>query len=655
MENESIYQKINRLSNGKSLPYSFQDINNSGRYDIKMTLFGEDISVNLQERYAFELVKIIIHCLDTMQVLNDVKKYIEEKPLFSFSSKFCSRLNLYISESLIDKEKLYDFGFLLTTKSQVISEVKLGILILGSFYNEITENVLRKLGLHSEFTLYVLEASYNWERQNDFVFDLAQNTSGYGKSISTYFLKPITEKIKKWMLYYGTIDEVMPNITCALCLRKVDMIEFLLSEPITEKSFPAFSRLYAYAFEKNDVKAFTSSAALINSYIASAQAFAKSFMDFSALLAIYNNMHPSWIEENVTEFDNKNEDNNEETYNIDDKREYKWDNSMQHIIRGKCAEVLELKRWKYIILNEMRVPHSENSQIVSAIKYVGMKPQFDDFLSMLQRDIYDTDIFDFMIIYNSKLYITDIVEYINFAFPEEIFTEGLLDIKEEELDYRYEPDILLKYTLRAMRRCKVYDEIFYLKCISSRLPGCRSEAIYCLRCFKDNWSSKVRPALERAAICEPVRNVKKRILRLLGIKQDDEPKEQRYIDVQNEIVKPSADDIFLMRTKIAGAFFRDMNVIAGVIEKGDMLYLVREPENEYDPRAILVTTDDGYVLGYVPKRYNKMPASFMDSGQKLYGILQEINITKSELKIIIMMSRRKQVKYQEKIELRVIK
>lgn len=665
MENESIYKKIIRLSDGNSLPYTFQDIYNAGRYDINMVMFGDDIPVNFQESCAFDLIEMILECLESMQVSDEISKFLDANPLFKYSSKVFVRLDLFISESLVDEEKLYKFAFYLATGSRSIAEVKLGILMLGLFQNEITENVIKKLGLYSEYTLYSIETTINWKNRNSFIFELAKNTSGYGKVISTYFLKPVTPEIKNWMLLTGTINEVMPNISAALCLRKLDMLNFLLKEPVCEKSFAALSTLYGYAFEKNDTKQFLASIKLVNDYLDAAKTLAKSFMDFFTVLAIYNNMNVTCEVKKISKaeagikLEHKTELKSITDYNLADnnKLDYKngWTPEVQLSVHEKCKEILNRKRWKYIVQGQMRSPHCENSQIIIALKYLEYTPMFDDFIPMLERDIYDNDIFDFMLSYHREIYVVSIIDYIGLVFPEEMFTQGPLDIKKDDMDYKFEPDVLLKYTLRAARYCNVYNEAFFIKCVSCRLPDCRTEAIYCLRNFESSWSENVKSIFEKAVVTEPVKSIKKQFLRLLHKPYDKEDAAQCYVDVQKKIIEPEPDDIFLLNTKISRIHCKDMSKVDEILEIGDLLCLIRVNTNKSDPKAIMVTTDDGYVLGYIPKDSTEMPAGFMDLGESLYGVLTEINLEKSELEMKLMLSKRKKVERSEKTKLRVIR
>ena len=149
----------------------------------------------------------------------------------------------------------------------------------------------------------------------------------------------------------------------------------------------------------------------------------------------------------------------------------------------------------------------------------------------------------------------------------------------------------------------------------------RKEAISALRAIKPEWSVGVPVLLEKKLDTEPDENVKKRIRRLLGLSSGNGKKEQRYVDINDVAAKPKDADRLLLETTIAGAFYRDMSVVEGQLSSGDILYLKPEPDNKYDNNAILVTAEDGYVLGYIPRDENTPLVNRINNGEKLYGIL----------------------------------
>ena len=70
---------------------------------------------------------------------------------------------------------------------------------------------------------------------------------------------------------------------------------------------------------------------------------------------------------------------------------------------------------------------------------------------------------------------------------------------------------------------------------------------------------------------------------------------------------------------LAGVTFegRQMNLARANV--GDVIRLVRRPENAFDPNAVEVLTVDGASLGWVPKTQAKLIAPHLDAGTAIHG------------------------------------
>lgn len=73
-------------------------------------------------------------------------------------------------------------------------------------------------------------------------------------------------------------------------------------------------------------------------------------------------------------------------------------------------------------------------------------------------------------------------------------------------------------------------------------------------------------------------------------------------------------------TRVAGIYYCRGHVSG--INKGDLLRLVREPQNPHDANAIRVEMPDGTLLGRIPRIVSLSLAREMDSGAKVYAIVQ---------------------------------
>ena len=87
--------------------------------------------------------------------------------------------------------------------------------------------------------------------------------------------------------------------------------------------------------------------------------------------------------------------------------------------------------------------------------------------------------------------------------------------------------------------------------------------------------------------------------------------------------KPFVQEVELLNCNIAGTTFLNLEDIEPKLKKHQLLVLKREPKNEYDDNAILILTEDGQKLGYVPQEKNEVLSNLMDAGKLLFGKLDE--------------------------------
>ena len=89
--------------------------------------------------------------------------------------------------------------------------------------------------------------------------------------------------------------------------------------------------------------------------------------------------------------------------------------------------------------------------------------------------------------------------------------------------------------------------------------------------------------------------------------------------------KPFVQEVELLNCNIAGTTFLNLKDIEPKLKKNQLLVLKREPKNEYDDKAIMILTEDGQKLGYLPQERNEILSRLMDAGKLLFGRLDEKN------------------------------
>ena len=99
--------------------------------------------------------------------------------------------------------------------------------------------------------------------------------------------------------------------------------------------------------------------------------------------------------------------------------------------------------------------------------------------------------------------------------------------------------------------------------------------------------------------------------------------------------KPFVQEVELLDCNVAGTSFLDLDDIEPKLKKHQLLMLKREPNNEYDNNAILILTEEGQKLGYVPQEKNEVLSKLMDAGKLLFGRLDEKSWVDNWLKLDI--------------------
>ena len=68
--------------------------------------------------------------------------------------------------------------------------------------------------------------------------------------------------------------------------------------------------------------------------------------------------------------------------------------------------------------------------------------------------------------------------------------------------------------------------------------------------------------------------------------------------------------------KVAGLTFNVFPKDIEALLEGDVLDLTAEPDNTFDPNAVMVSKD-GHKFGYVPKSHNLKVARFLEAGDEV--------------------------------------
>lgn len=155
----------------------------------------------------------------------------------------------------LDAGQIYRFAVVdLILEGEDIECVKFGLELLELF-DEPDENVkqiVRILGLYTEFTIYSVFNMLRWEDGNEEIFRLARKVTGWGRVHAIERLKPETQEIRDWLLYEAGEDYVLSSYTGLTCMNNSGAAERLKSR-VTDKEYAAIGALISNIINEGPV------------------------------------------------------------------------------------------------------------------------------------------------------------------------------------------------------------------------------------------------------------------------------------------------------------------------------------------------------------------------------------------------------------------
>ena len=140
-------------------------------------------------------------------------------------------LQLYIVEhkEAVNADCLKCFARKLCVESEHAEFVKIGLAMFAILTLQKEDLlVIYRLALYEEFTFFSLKSLTG--EYNSLVFDLAKTLHGWGKIHAVSVLRVDNEQMRKWILYHGIENAVMPDYSAVYCWEKSGAGELLRSE-----------------------------------------------------------------------------------------------------------------------------------------------------------------------------------------------------------------------------------------------------------------------------------------------------------------------------------------------------------------------------------------------------------------------------------------
>lgn len=633
---ESIYENIVRQrEENPTLPYVFQDVETAGREDILFILLSEGIPFSQKEDMARECCEALRIAIDTDKS-DTLTTLLESQPIRLFFIELRERLRMLIEVGDFNHLELHKLGMDLVRHSHQADVVKLGIILLGLYPDDITLKIFKVLGYHSEFTIYVSESiSHEYFHQNELLFDLVKHTTGYGRLAALFQLKPVLKEQQKWIISNGVKSNRLSSIYVNVALQKTDVRHYLFNTELDESNYSDFMYIMAYQ-EQVEQKSLSAQALDFMEKLVEKRELAHSFIDEASLVTIWLKIMDSW------KYDYHYLDSQIKTVEtLNSYWNYRFDR-YEKLIR--TIEVfLNKPKWQHTVTQEMFKPQETDFLIINTLQFLEMKPEFHAFSALLKRNPLGLNLLDFFLVHYPEKYFQEASDYLFNLLSDQLFELPLLFIDgvESESSDLVKVNAWLETLLKNMLEQDFFDIEWCIKLLGYYHPKMRRMALLVLRKYADEWEDDdaVLTALETLREDEENRKNYRLISKLLHT-EIGPSQEMNYLPVEHIVEKERVRDNVILVTKIVGTKFRDLTLAAEIVDKGKILQLVREADNEFDHKAIAVTLADGYILGYIPRADNAVLATLMDNGECLFARFESERLDDDNATIAVLLRKK---------------
>ena len=290
----SIYELIkNSIQNNGELPEDFKlppkDPNGVPWADGAMD--GVYIYHTVGNEEDIEPLKNIVFQISEGK-FEEARNNLENLDFFMISRRD-SLLNWIIQEQKqINIDNLCEFTISQLSTSKNIEVIKFCLCVLEIIKLETEKDTIEKvkiLALSDEFTLYCLNILKNLKNSNEEIFEIAKKVKGWGRIYSVKYLKVTNDEIKEWILEEGCHNYIIPAYTAYTCAKKINLVEILNEDKISNKKFNDISYLMNALLDEEAITGISNledRELLIERYLEKAKTLASTEEDYYAVITL---------------------------------------------------------------------------------------------------------------------------------------------------------------------------------------------------------------------------------------------------------------------------------------------------------------------------------------------------------------------------------
>lgn len=615
----SIYDDLKQFyKKNKGHIYIYQDLNLAGKneYEINIKKIYE-LKEYEKNRLSNELIEIIIDVLEDYNCINKLTKFINDNPVILYYDKYIRCLKSYLNCNQELRENFNEFIINLLTKSSCTEEAKLGIISSCVCKSDNLKEILEVFTIHNEYIFYVIKY-LSYLGDNDKIFEICKNSYGYGKVFSVMNLNCINKEMRNWLLEKGCINNIAVSDLIDYCFLGGNLLKYFEENSYDKQQFENIMMYFDELISNYDIDEIENGINICLKIINLIE------NKFGGIYSLYTIVLIIDFIENSDFFETNREE-----------KEFK--DSYRKILY-RCKDICNKTEWHEIIGKEFENIDTDGAVLINCAEKTNFKVKKKQFESVFNRNYKSPTLYRYAVTLGSP----SIKKFLFYKGIKKLNMESILtgsdDINLDNITYDKVEQvcffIIVNY-LNYEDYSDIYKEI-NLNALRCPVIETRYKAINNLKMIKHLFNEQDINFIRELINYEIIKEIK---MELIGFLPKIINNSIRYADITREIkLKPHVKDIYLKTINIVGTNYINMSEIEGTLFEEALVFLKREENNFYDENAIVVTTNQGYIIGYIPKTENFILKNLMDNNKYLYGYIKSINSDYDDIKIDLYLS-----------------
>ncbi|WP_075619664.1 hypothetical protein [Paenisporosarcina indica] len=293
------------------------------------------------------------------------RKATYEKIIFdniaSYGDEFIERFQQsQLDESLVQQEALW-----LLEHAAHREVVKFSIIVLGFTNCEKYKELLFTLGMHEEFTSYVIFALKNGTIQaNNQIWRLAQSVHGWGKISAVEQLEARTPEIKQWLLTEGCRNIIMNEYLAYTCAIYGELDVALYEETISKELYDGAGLIIQALLNESapqGIEDYSYASVVLSRFIYHARMHCEALEDFYLLMKI-------------SEFINADKEIWEERFNV------QWKQHEYTSIQLAIQPFINDPKWQQLAMDALQQDHNSTALEIARFYHLDVTQNVFDLL-----------------------------------------------------------------------------------------------------------------------------------------------------------------------------------------------------------------------------------------------------------------------------------